>query len=89
MARPLRIEFPGAIYHVASGCDGREPIVLGDDDREDLLIVLGQALHRFDACALAWCLMDNHWEPLKTSEFGRQGTVTVDSYRGWHRILGF
>lgn len=61
MARPLRIEFPGAIYHVTSRGDRREPIVLGDDDREDLLIVLGQALHRFDACALAWCLMDNHY----------------------------
>lgn len=61
MARPLRIEFPGAIYHVTSRGDRREPIVLDDDDREDLLSVLGQALHRFDACALAWCLMDNHY----------------------------
>ncbi len=61
MARPLRIEFPGAVYHVTSRGDRREPIVLGDEDREDLLGVLGQALHRFDACALAWCLMDNHY----------------------------
>jgi len=61
MARPLRIDFPGAVYHVTSRGDRREPIVLGDEDREDLLGVLGQALHRFDACALAWCLMDNHY----------------------------
>ena len=61
MARPLRIEFPGAVYHVTSRGDRREPIVLGDEDREDLLGVLGQALHRFDACALAWCVMDNHY----------------------------
>ena len=61
MARPLRIEFPGAVYHVTSRGDRREPIVLGDEDREDLLSVLGQALHRFDACALAWCLVDNHY----------------------------
>lgn len=53
MARPLRIEFPGAIYHVTSRSDRREPIVLGDDDRGDLPIVLGQALHRFDARAPA------------------------------------
>lgn len=52
MARPLRIEFPGAVYHVTSRGDWREPIVLGDDDREDLLSVLGQELHRFDACVL-------------------------------------
>lgn len=61
MAWPLRIEFPGAVYHVTSRGDRREPIVLGDEDREDLLGVLGQALHRFDACVLAWCLMDNHY----------------------------
>ena len=60
MARPLRIEFPGAVYHVTARGDRRKPIVLGDEDRDDLLGVLGQALHRFDACALAWCLMDNH-----------------------------
>ena len=46
MARPLRIEFPGAVYHVTSRGDRREPIVLGDEDREDLLGVLGQALQR-------------------------------------------
>lgn len=61
MARPLRIEFPGAVYHVTARGDRREPIFLGDDDREDLLNVLGHALQRFDACALAWCLMDNHY----------------------------
>ena len=49
-ARPLRIEFPGAVYHVTSRGDRREPIVLGDEDREDLLGVLGQALHRFGPC---------------------------------------
>ncbi|KRD13494.1 transposase [Acidovorax sp. Root267] len=61
MARPLRIEFPGAVYHVTSRGDRREPIFLGDVDRENLLSVLGQALHRFDACAVAWCFMDNHY----------------------------
>ena len=40
MARPLRIEFPGAVYHVTSRGDRREPIVLGDEDCEDLLGVL-------------------------------------------------
>ncbi len=57
MARPLRIEFPCVVYHVTSRGCRREPIVLGDEDREDLLGVLGQALHRLDACALAWRLM--------------------------------
>ena len=37
MARPLRIEFPGAIYQVTSRGDRREPIFLDDVDRESLL----------------------------------------------------
>jgi len=61
MARPLRIEFPGAVYHVTSRGDRREPIFVDDDDRQPLLDVLGAVLARFDACALTWCLMGNHY----------------------------
>lgn len=61
MARPLRIEFPGAVYHVTSRGDRREPIFVDDTDRLALLDVLGGGLDRFDACALAWCLMGNHY----------------------------
>lgn len=61
MARPLRIEFPGAIYHVTSRGDRREPIYDDDADRQGFLDVLGEALDRYDACALAFCLMDNHY----------------------------
>ncbi len=61
MARPLRIEFPGAVYHVTSRGDRREPIFVDDTDRLALLDVLGSGLERFDACALAWCLMGNHY----------------------------
>jgi REP element-mobilizing transposase RayT len=57
MARPLRIEFPGAVYHVASRGDRREAIFVDDDDRCTLLDVVGQALSRFDAQMLAYCLM--------------------------------
>ena len=61
MARPLRIEFPGAIYHVTSRGDRREPIFADDEDRHNFLTVVGQALERFDATVLAYCLMDNHY----------------------------
>ena len=57
MARPLRIEFPGAIYHVTSRGDRREPIFEDDTDRDAFLAVLGRTLPRFDGCALAYCLM--------------------------------
>ena len=61
MARPLRIEFPGALYHVTSRGDRREPIFVDDDDRRTLLSVVEHTLNRLDACALAYCLMGNHY----------------------------
>ena len=61
MSRPLRIEFPGAVYHVTSRGDRREDIFIDDEDRHGLLQVVAQALSRFDAEALAYCLMSNHY----------------------------
>ena len=61
MARPLRLEFPGAVYHVTSRGDRREPIFEDDEDRDAFLAVVAQAFARFDAVALAYCLMDNHY----------------------------
>jgi len=61
MARPLRIEFPGAVYHVTARGDRREDIFVDDEDRRALLGVVAQALSRFDAEALAYCLMGNHY----------------------------
>jgi putative transposase len=61
MARPLRIEFPGAVYHVTSRGDRREAIFVDDEDRRSLLDVVGQAMSRFDGQLLAYCLMGNHY----------------------------
>ena len=61
MSRPLRIEFPGATYHVTARGDRREAIFVDDTDRAGLLDVLAQGLQRFDAVALAYCLMGNHY----------------------------
>lgn len=61
MSRPLRIEFPGAVYHVTSRGNRREPIFEDDADRQKLLNVLSQGMDRFDAQVLAYCLMGNHY----------------------------
>ena len=61
MSRPLRIEFPGALYHVTSRGDRREDIFVDDNDRARLLAVVAQGLARFDAQLLAYCLMSNHY----------------------------
>ena len=52
MARPLRIEFPHALYHVTSRGDRKEPIFLDDADRVGFLALLGDACERFDAVVL-------------------------------------
>jgi putative transposase len=61
MSRPLRLEFPGAIYHVTSRGDRREAIYRDELDRQAQLAVIGQAMARFDAQVLAYCQMGNHY----------------------------
>lgn len=61
MSRPLRIEFPDAVYHVTSRGDRREVIYCDDDDRLAQLSVIAHAMERFDAQVLAYCLMGNHY----------------------------
>ena len=61
MARPLRIEFAGALYHVTSRGDGRDDIYLNDGDRKEFLDVLGEACEVFNWSVHAWCQMTNHY----------------------------
>lgn len=69
MTRPLRIDFPGAVYHVTSRGDRREVIYADDGDRALFLTVLATALQRCQASALAYCLMSNHYHlVLQTQE---------------------
>ncbi len=61
MARPLRIEFEGALYHVTSRGDRREAIYEDDADRAQFIEVLGQVATDFNWVVHAWCLMTNHY----------------------------
>ncbi len=61
MARPLRIEFPGGLYHVTSRGDRREAIFLCDADRAHWLDLLGEVCTRHNWLCHAYCLMDNHF----------------------------
>lgn len=64
MARPLRLEFAGAVYHVTSRGDRREDIYLDDDDRREWLAVLGLVCDRFNWTVHAYCQMTNHYHLL-------------------------
>ena len=64
MARPLRLEFPGALYHVTSRGNAQDDIYLSDDDRVAWLATLGDVCRRFNWVCHAYCLMGNHYHIL-------------------------
>src|SRR5436189_3879045 len=61
MPRELRIEYPGAIYHVLNRGDQRDDTFLDDEDRHKFLTVLEQACRKTDWQVHAYCLMRNHF----------------------------
>ncbi len=64
MSRPLRIEFPGAFYHVTSRGNARKKIFLNEIDRESFVETLAWVVERFGWICHAYCLMDNHFHLL-------------------------
>ncbi len=64
MSRPLRLEFPNALYHVTSRGDRQEAIYEGDDDRRLFYEVLKGVYERYRWRIHAYCLMDNHYHLL-------------------------
>ena len=64
MARPLRIEYPGAWYHVMNRGAGRRRIFPDDELREAFLGLLGDIHEMYSVCCHAYCLMGNHYHLL-------------------------
>jgi len=61
MARKLRVQYPGAIYHVMNRGDRREAIFPGEEDRRLFMTTLEEACAKTDWQVHAWCLMINHF----------------------------
>ena len=61
MARKLRVEYPGAIYHVLNRGDRREAIFQDEADRQRFLDTLGEACLKTGWQVHAYCLMSNHF----------------------------
>ena len=61
MSRKLRIEYPGAMYHVMNRGDQREDIFRDDQDRQKFLSTLGEACAKTEWQVHAFCLMRNHF----------------------------
>jgi len=61
MPRQLRVQYPGAIYHVMSRGNRREKIFLDDVDRQDFIKTLAEACQKTGWQVHAYCLMGNHF----------------------------
>lgn len=61
MARPLRIEYSGAVYHVTSRGNARNDIYRDERDRANFLDILNEIVKRYNWLCHAYCLMSNHY----------------------------
>jgi len=64
MARPLRLQFAGAVYHLTSRGNARHKIFFNDADRELFLKTLAHVVSRYRWICHAYCLMANHYHLL-------------------------
>lgn len=81
MARPLRLEYPGALYHLTSRGNAQGDIFLDDGDRRTCLATLGSTVMQFGWLLHAYCLMGNHYHLLVE-------TPTPNLSRGMRQLNG-
>lgn len=94
-ARPLRIEFEGAFYHVMARGNARQDIFLGDADRQSFIDNLGRVSQRFEWTVWAWCLMGNHYhllietrQPTLSKGMREVNGVYTQAFNRRHRRVG-
>ena len=95
MARPLRIEYSGSVYHITSRGNARQDIFDDDPDRNLFLDTLAKVINRYNWLCHAYCLMDNHYHLVietpegNLSEGMRQlNGIYTQAYNWRHRSVG-
>jgi REP element-mobilizing transposase RayT len=94
MARPLRLEFPGALYHITARGNAQQAIFVDDTDRQQFLQLLGREIRQQQWRCYVYCLMGNHYhlvietpEPNLSRGLKRlHGTYTQWFNRRHHRV---
>ncbi len=61
MARHLRIEYPGALYHITARGNDRRPIFETDEDRRHLLELLAEGMERYEVRLYAYVFLTSHY----------------------------
>lgn len=75
MGRPLRIEYPGALYHITSRGNERQTIYREEEDKTRFLKIVGDAALKFQIIVYAYVLMDNHFHLLLETPLGNLSQV--------------
>jgi putative transposase len=75
MARPVRIEYPGAFYHITARGNERKDIFKSRRDREQFLSYLQSATERYGAVVHTYCLMSNHYHLLLETPAGNLSQI--------------
>lgn len=79
MARPLRIQYPGAFYHVMCRGNKGHNIFLDDDDRKKFLFLLAESLEIYQVILYVYVLMNNHFHLVIQTKRANLGEFMVDS----------
>ena len=93
MARKLRVQYPGAIYHVMNRGDRRELIFMDDADRQRFVETLGEVCAKTGWLVHAYVLMPNHFHVLVTPAPGHELKNIIRSWKGFsarriNKLLG-
>ena len=95
MARPLRIEFVGGLYHVTSRGNARQDIYVDNHDRATFLNRVDKTRTRYDWYVHAYCLMSNHYHllietgtPTLSKGMKLLNGVYTQSFNRRHRRVG-
>ena len=75
MARPLRIQYSGAFYHITSRGNERRDVFRSKADRERFLFYLATATERYHARIHVYCLMSNHYHLLLETPEGNLSQI--------------
>jgi REP element-mobilizing transposase RayT len=87
MARPLRLEYAGAFYHVTARGDRREQTYDDDEDRSRWLEILSKVCDRCNWRIHAYCLMDNHYHVVIETPGANLSKGMRQLYGGLYAIL--
>ena len=92
MARQLRINYPGAFYHVTSRGNEQKAVFKNKRDREKFLEYLETATLRYNVVVYVYCLMDNHYHILLETPLGNLPQImrhingAYTTYFNWRTI---